>query len=147
MSFTLKKPQMPPPVLVSAATLGSSCSSGNVMGEPTSSPPVMAGCCTRGLDTTPGGTTQRDNLLTTTWQRGRVGQRTQSGTGAKRGYPNSIVWLGFQKADADQTTINCKICCKQIVTSNLTAFNRFYHLKTRYEDKTNCHSFHIYIQM
>lgn len=52
--ITLKKPQMPPPVLMSADTLGSSCSSGKVIEDPVSNPPVMAGCWTMGLDTTPG---------------------------------------------------------------------------------------------
>lgn len=51
---TLMKPQMPPPVLTSPDTLGSSCSSGKVMGDPVSSPPVMAGCWTIAPDTTPG---------------------------------------------------------------------------------------------
>lgn len=54
VAFTLKNPQMPPPVLMSADTLGSSCSSGKVMGDPVSIPPDMAGCWTMGLDTTPG---------------------------------------------------------------------------------------------
>lgn len=43
-SITLKKPQMPPPVLMSAETRGSSCSSGKVIGDPVTNPPVMAGC-------------------------------------------------------------------------------------------------------
>lgn len=50
---TLKKPQMPPPLLVSPDTLGSSCSSGNVIGDPVSNPPLMTDCWSMGLDTTP----------------------------------------------------------------------------------------------
>lgn len=41
---TLKKPQMPPPLLVSTDTLGSSCSSGNVIEDPVSNPPLMTDC-------------------------------------------------------------------------------------------------------
>lgn len=51
--ITLKKPQMPPAVSVSEGTLGSSCSSGKVMGDPVANPPVIAGCWTSGFVTTP----------------------------------------------------------------------------------------------
>lgn len=52
-SLTLKKPQIPPPLLTSADTLGSSCSSGKVIGDPETSPADMTGCWLRGFDTTP----------------------------------------------------------------------------------------------
>lgn len=53
LTITLKKPQIPPPLLTSADTLGSSCSSGKVMGDPENSPADMTGCWFRGVDTMP----------------------------------------------------------------------------------------------
>lgn len=50
---TLKKPHNPPAELISGVTLGSSVSSGNVMGELTSKLPDT-GCCIMGLLTMPG---------------------------------------------------------------------------------------------
>jgi len=50
-THTLKKPQMPPPVLLCSGPRGSSCSSGNVMADAAPKPPLMAGCCTMGFDT------------------------------------------------------------------------------------------------
>ena len=50
----------------------------------------------------------------------------------KRGNRNSIVrfWFGFKKSDTDQTTLICKTCCQQVVTSDTNMSNLFYHLKT-----------------
>lgn len=53
LGLTLKKPQMPPPPLVSAEPRGSSRSSGKVMGEAGTSPADMAGCWLSGSDATP----------------------------------------------------------------------------------------------
>ena len=49
----------------------------------------------------------------------------------KRGNRNSIVWLWFKKSDTDQTTVICKTCRQQVVTSDSNTSNLFYHLKTR----------------
>lgn len=47
------KPHIPPAGGLSGVILGSSWSSGKVMGEVTSSPPDITGCCIIGLVTTP----------------------------------------------------------------------------------------------
>ncbi len=53
----------------------------------------------------------------------------------KRGNRSSIVWLwfGFKKSDTDQTTVICKTCHQQVVTSDSNTSNLFYHLKTRHK--------------
>ena len=59
----------------------------------------------------------------------------------KGGNRNSIVWLwfGFKKSATDQTTVICKTCRQQVVTSDSNTSDLFYHLMTRrhiyrYED-------------
>ncbi len=53
----------------------------------------------------------------------------------KRGNWNSIVWLwfGFKKSDTNQTTVICKTCRQQVVTSDSNTSNLFYHLKIWHE--------------
>lgn len=55
----------------------------------------------------------------------------------KRGNRNSIIWLwfGFKKSDTDQTTVICKTCRQQVVTSDSNTLNLFHHLKTRHEEQ------------
>lgn len=57
----------------------------------------------------------------------------------KRGNRNSVVWVwfGYKKTDTDQKKVICKICHREVATTDSNTTNLFYHLKTRHAEQYN----------
>lgn len=57
----------------------------------------------------------------------------------KRGNRNSVVWVwfGYKKTDTDQKKVICKICHREVATTDSSTTNLFYHLKTRHAEQYN----------